>query len=249
MRRVNEVPNWMKDGFIVRGYRVSEYKGFVHEMFSWHNETINAWTMIASAIVSLSLYLWVIPRTSTLFEKFVFTAFLISCLIHLPFSLMYHLRMHISKEEKLGARKLDITFIFIASIFLTFALGAFVLPIHFTTMLTCLSVYLAVKVIKDYDGHEEDKWYITMMLAKCVAVYLTPVVIATINNLVHPVYAFSIILSLAIGAFVYVYQIPERFAKETFDYVGQSHQIMHLTLLVAHLAEFCFLYKLMTSRV
>lgn len=158
------------------------------------------------------------------------------CLVHVPFSVQYHLSKDVSETIKYKTRKRDILFVFIASVFLTFSLGAFTLPLGITMALTCYSAYLAIRIALEYNGTNGNKNELVMLMSQTIAVYLTPVIIGTLYYKTNPIYLFIIVLSLIIGACVYTYSVPEKWQPGKFDFFGSSHQLMHFTLIVAHIA-------------
>ena len=125
-RHRDDIPEWLRFDYINTGYRYEEnatYKTYIPTLFTLHNEAINIWTMLIANNISLILFIYsiiVLPFTWLTFTAFL--AVYLTSLIHLPFSVAYHLFLPISPETYNTLRKYDIFFIFISSIFLTYAL-------------------------------------------------------------------------------------------------------------------------------
>jgi predicted membrane channel-forming protein YqfA (hemolysin III family) len=98
------LPDWLLDNpYVVDGYRPQEsYQGVIKELFSWHNETINAWTMVLVFIVSLILCIkYGMSNTNkTLLFKLSVIAFLLHVCLIVPVSINYHLKAHESYEAR-----------------------------------------------------------------------------------------------------------------------------------------------------
>jgi adiponectin receptor len=241
------LPEWLVDNpYILSGYRYGKSNlGPIRELFLIHNETFNAWTMIISSVISVGLWIWVnMKHDLTLNAFIVFTAFLISGTISVPYSIQYHTRSNISKDEKSRTRRLDMVFVFIASIFLTFALSFFVFPLSVTSVLTLCSAYFARHIYLTYHGASNNKQEITTVMFQAVAVYLTPLAYASLVDFKMASYFITVFSSLALGALIYIFNLPERWFPGRFDILGSSHQIMHVFLIIAHIVEFLFIYKM-----
>lgn len=60
--------------------------------------------------------------------------------------------------------------------------------------------------------------------------------------------AASTLLALFGGAAVFVAGFPERLAPTTFDLVGSSHQLMHVGAILAHAAQYVFLWEMLSRQ-
>ena len=230
-------PIWMKDNpYILNGYRIpGSYRGFYRELFAWHNETLNAWSMIAYG--GTALYVWFMYASATL----PFFTLLMSALICLPTSVTYHLKCNESMDIRLQSRHLDVTFIGVASVFIAFSLSAYVFPIAVTLFLTGSCMYKTIQFYKN--KHETRKDKTLQAVVTFASFYMTPVIImAIVDPASNLKYFIGLAGSLSIGACCYAFYIPERFLPIGLtDYIGNSHQFMHICLILAHLSGFKFM--------
>lgn len=128
--RDSQVPEWLRFHGVTTGYRMGgTYGQALLSLFRIHNECVNAWTMIATSAFSTAALAYVLAYIQPVGVNILpFIIFWFSALVHLPFSVGYHLFMPISPTAYNFWRKLDIAFIFVSSIFLTFSLDFFVFP-------------------------------------------------------------------------------------------------------------------------
>jgi len=86
-------------------------------------EFINAFTMLAPSLLTMAYY--VHARNLDIFAKFVF----LGCVVHMPFSVMFHTFLGLNSPDDAQAglglifRRLDYSFIHVASIMLSFGLS------------------------------------------------------------------------------------------------------------------------------
>ena len=125
-----DVPDWIRVPYIHSGYiypnlTLIQSLGL---MFTWHNQSINAWTMILQSTISFILY-------SFYGNNIIFFLFMLSCLIHTPFAVANHILRHMNRETYALCKKLDVTFILISSCMLTFSLSFYVFHIYLTCFL------------------------------------------------------------------------------------------------------------------
>lgn len=234
-------PEWMLDNpFITRGYRMpASYRGIILELFSWHNETLNAWTMIFAGVVAMGVWVVFAPI------ELPFILLLTSACVCVPTSVLYHLKCNESEECRAFHRHLDITFIGVASVFLTAAFSAYILPSIISLVLVMGCAYTTLAFW--YSRHNTvtyTKNHVLQSVATFVGFYLFPIVVASMQTPSQNLrFLLGIVSSLGLGAWMYVKHFPENVVP-TLDYIGNSHQLMHLCLIVAHIFEFSFLLKM-----
>ena len=131
-----DVPEWLRFPFLNRGYRHggNHWTCFL-SLFSLHTETLNCWTFVFALAFSTGGFAYASSLRLSYGDWAPFLSFYISCLVHAPISIGYHLFLCISPETYWRWRTLDVCFIFVASNFLTFALAFFVLPYWATGVL------------------------------------------------------------------------------------------------------------------
>lgn len=206
-------------------------------MNSFHNETLNAWTMVLGVGLIAAM-------NATLSQtNFLHWIMLAGIGIHLPLSFSYH-ALSCTKEYALLARELDIRGVIIASGFLAFALGVryfklnSVVPWILTTFNALLLMYRTILVDLNVANNTIDKsqrLYTTTTLALAVSIYNIPVVLLIWVPLKRT-WAIIEVVTVVSAGFFYVTAIPESFVSKTFDLIGCSHQIAHVLLIVQQIA-------------
>lgn len=248
----DQVPEWLTFPFIEKGYRYqndASYQTLYKSLFTLHNESVNIWTMIIANIISINLLAYSISTTHHS-HWHAFIALYLCSFIHLPFTVGYHLFLPKSPETYNIWRKLDLSFIFISSIFLTYALSVHALSFIATYFLCLSSIFCTLFAIRHISKlkpkQKLDKITHTCFISTIVLIYLTPMVITCFksNSHIFTVCTITTIISLLGGAFAYAFNIPERFCPGCFDFFGSSHNIMHIGLIIAHIFEFIFIYSL-----
>lgn len=216
-------------------------------MLSMHEETLNAWTMVFGLVVSMGLYYWISPRT------WLFKLLMLSVLIHVPVSFTYHTMLCVQDPAlqnfwfKLDilmtfASSLVLIFIFTSSVFgfgeagvLVFmTLGALIFGLHLVQSwgYKCKNLLCKVSVAKE--------------IAAIVILYLVPLLYGffVYGNM----WGLMAVICVVLGGVMYALQVPERWVSEAgrnrITMVGNSHQLMHILLVVAHVCEFFFVMGL-----
>jgi predicted membrane channel-forming protein YqfA (hemolysin III family) len=234
---INNAPKYLHS-YILTGYRINtDYNECFKSLFMVHNETLNCWTMIFNVIVSSVILFY----TAHLSVAFIILWF--SCIIHAPFSVGYHLFRCIDTKTHNLWRKLDIIFIIITCNLIYIALGWHSLQVQLFYFILYISIISSLCFIYDFISNIKagepipNKIQHTAKIAFFVMIYLFPMLY---NNDICFYIAF---LSLFIGGSVYGLSFPEKYYPVIFDFIGNSHFIMHISLLFAHLSEYNFIYK------
>ena len=234
--------DYYKDNpYIINGYRhEQEYKGWLHELFSWHNETINAWTMILAFFIATFLCVFAVSKFKQHNTRFAILLFYTHILIIVPASVNYHLKANVSSDVRATAKRIDVLCVFIASIFLTLALSWNVFPLPITITLAAACLLFTIKAFRTYDGKSNDKKELAKSYLIVVLIYLSPLAFKALSSRSTRSWQCFIwvVFALIAAAILYVFHIPERWYPGAFDYIGCSHQLMHLCLIIANVAEF-----------
>lgn len=251
--RAEQVPRWLRFESLQTGYRYGgTYKQCLLSLFVLHNECLNAWTMIAASVFSTCAFVYaIVGLRVTGLHVLPFLFFYLSALLHLPFSVGYHLFLPISPSVYNKWRKLDVSFIFVGSVLLVCAFGWFVMPLWAVMTSTALAVMIAALGIYRLntleDGQALERSGHAVCIASIVLVYFFPLVyqaykdVANLEITTAVGCATGVFLSLLLGGTVYANNFPERYYPETFDLVGSSHQLMHVGITIAHALEYIFL--------
>ena len=239
--------------YISKGYRLckSYFDCFV-SLFYFHNCWTDTWTSILNLFNCATLYMVTVAlgvwNDSTEGDKTAFYAFFLTCLVHAPFSIGYHLIgcSGISQNAFLFWQRADFMMIFGASIPLAYALGyhAFLEdPIFFSITLggviLCFS-YTALHILDEFDPMKRMK-----QLSFVVFFYLIPVIYQLVMDLAvldvlapRLWFGLGIIISLGVGAYAYGSHWPENVLP---NFCFTSHSVMHLCINSAYVFEFLFI--------
>ena len=249
-----KVPEWLHFPHITTGYRYKEsmtYYTCLHTLFTLHNESISIVTMILANFVATLLFVYsLIHFPYSLKCLSAFFALYMTSTLHLPFSVGYHLFLPISPSVYNLWRRLDLIFIFVSAILSTYALSILSTPYFVTIILTISSIIIssiAWKYIYKLREYEQlNKVRHTLLIASVVMIFILPMIYKSITSEFGYIQISTIgtIISLLTGAIVYAKNIPESLCAEKFDILCNSHSIMHLCLIAAHVFQFIFIFTL-----
>ena len=203
-------------------------------LLSWHSETVNAWTILVNSIASVTATTWVCDTMVPDMEDQVpFVVFTLSAVVHMPFSVGYHLFSYHGDPVHRWWHLRDIRAIFGASVMLAFATSAFVLPPDVVIANLLVASWAAVHATHRY--HRGISMDVHIGLIASVAVfYLWPMVWACLHD---PIAFVPSVLgtagSLAAGGALYATKWPSPVS---------SHNLMHGCVMAAHACELAFLW-------
>jgi adiponectin receptor len=218
-------------------------------MFTLHNETINAWSMVFG-VITISILTSIHPDPSMFHYLHI-----IALWIHLPLSFVYH-TMTCSPKYSMTLRKLDVIGVLIASDIIAFTLSGLVFGfMHFMTWFLsicgfCLIVYqyynFYVKTTqKSIDN--ESRLQTAKILGLAVVIYNVPI----IYLLVAPKIASYVkllccieVIAVSSAAILYVTGYPESQYPGRFDLVGNSHNLAHILLVIQQLCIWFIINKI-----
>ena len=84
----HEVPDWARYDGKLRGYRLGgTYADCLASLFRCHNNTTDAWTMIAASCISTALAMYILHKRA---NPVPVVAVWLSALIHMPWSVGNH---------------------------------------------------------------------------------------------------------------------------------------------------------------
>ena len=253
---VRDIPEWLRFPHVKSGYRIGgNFIDGLLSLFKSHNELINAWTMIIGSLISLGIFIYALHSPAmTITDKFAFTCLFLSAIVHMPFSVGYHLFSPISNQVFIAWRRLDLSFIFIASILLTYALSHYVFSRKWTTIMTSLSAITAsVAIYNIYDDNNTnvERRSQSLLVGLIICVYMTPMVYQFYKEFpeitTRSIATITTFASLLVGGFVYALNFPECLFDQVFDIIGQSVNIMHICIIIAHISEFVFVYSMFSK--
>lgn len=238
----SQVHEWNRIPHVHMNYRANgcTYNQCLKSIITWHNETLSIWSMILVNIVSLVCLAYVVCVVQPT-QLLPFILLYISTLVHLPFSVGYHLFIPISKETCMKWFKLDYCFIFVGITILIFAMCFFVLPPLLIAIITfvaiAISIYAIRHAISCKDKCKNSKN--ALLVSSITSLLLVPLVYQTIvrSDMFALAITIGIVTCLVFGAICYSTMFLNKFTP-TFDL---SHTIMHITVLIAHILEYAFI--------
>ena len=253
-------PEWHRMKYIKSGYRLGgTYFECLLSLFWLHNESMNAWTMIAGIFTSTLLlyntWHYLLINNIELMDKIIFILFGLHGWIHLPFSVGYHLFGCMNRETFYRWRGYDMSMILIAGNILTFVLSYYVYNIYFTIILTLATSIFVFYAVNDIITSNKLGKFPKIRALKYTGIvvisYTSPIIYQTImdiitydnglNSIVVQCFIF-ILVGLSIGALTFAFNFPEiLFNSGTFDLFFNGHNIMHFGVIMAHIAEFVFI--------
>ncbi|KAL7908515.1 mPR-like GPCR protein [Trichoderma velutinum] len=261
----DDLPAWRRDNaFIHSGYcqiRPSYLHSF-RSLFNLHNESVNIWSHLVGAIVTVasSLYLYYVIRprydSATRSDVLVFACFISGAVLCLGMSATFHAVLNHSQKVARWGNKLDYTGI------VALIVGSFVPALYyaFFCMPTLLTVYLCLicllgtgcAIVSWVEQFRTPKRrpYRAMMFASLGLSGFIPVIhgvtIYGYKGLEDRISVTWIIVHGAMylfGVALYVARWPERSFPGAFDIWGNSHQIFHMFVLLAAATHFYSMVK------
>ncbi|KAK4174143.1 hemolysin-III related-domain-containing protein [Triangularia setosa] len=252
----NQLEPWRRDNpAILRGYRPTSYsfRASFQSLFYLHNESVNIWSHLLGAFISvvLSTYLYhlIHPRfeTASSADILVFSCFFAGAFLCLGMSATYHaISNHSDRVAKWG-NKLDYTGI----VFLI--VGSYVpaLWYGFWCEAAKLTVYLGAIcllgsgciMVSWFDHFRTPAWrpyralmFVCLGLSGVLPIIHALITLYTYDELNRRMGLNWVILQGALyifGAFLYAARFPERRFPGKFDIFGSSHQLFHICVLLA----------------
>lgn len=251
--RDDEVPEWLRSPYLTSGYR---YGGTLKEcylgLFRWHNETLNAWTMLASLFTGSFLMMYYLSSGDIKgWNKVPFLTHWLCQAIHHPFSINYHLVIAHSKEVAYRARKYDMSLICLLTLSGTFCVTwvswGQTIGLLITLMNVPFCVYGINQIFALQPGKPLNKLKVTMTFGITLLVYYIAVISngykALINNDLNMMPVTGLMISVfghITSTGMYVAHFPERFTTPVFNNWITSHILFHI--LITGVYNFCYVY-------
>lgn len=182
----------------------------------------------------------------------VFVVFTLTTVLHLAFSVGYHLFTSMRRPVFNRWRKMDVIAIFNVSVLLTFSLSYFVLPwwgcLANTLVAACVACAATVSFARTPDEVDMDPRKQSLFVGSIVMCYWFPMVFATVRDFLDGNFTLSscstvgVLVGLGLSGWAYSTAWPQRYFPGLFDVWGHSHQLMHVGMLLCHALEFVFLW-------
>lgn len=248
-----KLPDWAKDNcYIEKWHRfpIPDFGYCFRSMLYWHCETGNIWSHMIGAVLCAGLSIYFITAPSEKFvasfeEKHLITLFLISAIICLTCSTLYHtLSCHSERILRLFGR-LDFSGIALL------VMGSFVPWVYYTFycstqprvvyLITISILGIGAIIFSQWDRFAKPEYRVVRagMFSALGASGFIPMLHMLFERGLS--YAFSegqlqwlllMFLSYGSGAALYATRVPERLFPGKLDLILHSHQIFHILVVI-----------------
>jgi len=264
--RHHELPDWLQDNTDLHLYHrpapFNSARLCLKSILKLHSETGNIWTHLLGSIA----YLLIGCRYMTLDvewqEKLVFSAFFAGAVLCMGFSWVFHTFMCHSADVKCACNKLDYSGVIILNI------GTFIPTLYYTFYwkLHLMKIYLAIiictgvttVIILTHDALQQPQFR-SLRAGVFVALGLQAVVpvchyvaLEGVYSAVHVAAHDSLILMAVMyitGACIYACRVPEKWWPGKFDLWFNSHQIMHVFVVLGASVSYHGLLRMSANRL
>lgn len=287
---------------LMTGYRRAgtSHRECIASMFSTtlHNETINAWSMVAAMVAGAVLMVRSLAQAqpSNTWDASPFWVLFLSQLVHFPASVGYHTFMPVSAATMHRWRRVDLSLVLLLNAGSTYSLTYFTLGWYATLAVTAFACLCAAtgmsSILRLQRGQSLDRRKMLCRVAGTAAGYYAVVLYrgyaalqahrtALLGTPPHPqsapapasspgatsvlsldslglggwclpgplawlrcpefATAVALVLCHGVGASCYAMHWPQRQFPKTFDRLGFSHNIMHVTCFAIYVWGYCYL--------
>ncbi|MEN2495920.1 MAG: hypothetical protein MHMPM18_000499 [Marteilia pararefringens] len=248
----NQVSFWQNDNpYILKGHRQQREDLFFifSSCLTMHTETLNIWTHLVGSMILIYSW-WNFKAThdftndafSSMFINLYFFAG-IACLL---ISTSFHTLLCYSENIKILFNKLDYAGILVSLLSAAFALQHHLFycqsSIRFAYMclFTLFSLFFLYKFLsKSFQTELNNCQRISYFILLFLVVTLPTVHFLIVHNqklqLIDKVDIIQIAAVMGFGALSYGLFFPERICPGSLDFIGNSHQLMHVSVVIGHL--------------
>jgi len=247
LKSFHESPSYCQSNpYILSGYRVDySWEECFRSIFSWHNETMNIYTHLIPMLFFffiINIYTFFIALDE-LEHRIIFFIYLASVEITLFCSTVFHIFYQQSESSSHFFLKIDMVGMMISffsftvcSLWYTWAdrpdmrLSYMVI----TTAVCGIGLFLGIFV--KFEAH--NYFAKLLLMAAIFFVTLMPLAHDTSVTILYGaphsmMYLYLRRMAVTVSLFIlsgllYLFKVPERFAPGMFDYIGCSHNIMHV---------------------
>jgi adiponectin receptor len=252
LRTYDELPAWLTDNpHLLSGYRLyTTYTENWYSTLQWHNETVNIWTHWLGSLLFIGVIFYSaisLSPNATAADRAWFAFYSCTVSITLFLSGLFHTHYPTSERALVIFCSMDT-----AGISLLTAGSAMLISNY---SMYCMKVYqgmwLGLLILVNLVGlvgpffkeWTSPRFRIVRTIALLTAAGLSVAPVAMAIGMqggipndwpkMTAVWIGVCVFCYLLGAFVYVFQIPERWAPGKFDYIGASHQIWHVLVVCA----------------
>ncbi|CAI4038342.1 hypothetical protein SMKI_04G6860 [Saccharomyces mikatae IFO 1815] len=275
LHNFDELPEWQKDNDkILTGYvrETLSWKKCLYSLFYWNNETVNIYTHLVPAVIyfvfaiTLTNYFLIPVFPSTSWSDYtVINIFLMGAFSCLMCSSCFHcMKQHSEKQSNFWSKLdyLGIISLISCSMIPIIYFGYFDHISYFslfTIVTLVLATFCTVCVLHEKFNTSTFRPFRAMFFILFGFSGLLPLTtgffkfgIQGVLNRIKVSFVFWEALFYISGAVIYGFRIPETLAPGKFDFLGSSHQIFHIMVVlgsICHLKAIIGSYKLMHSHI
>ncbi|KIX94001.1 uncharacterized protein Z520_10338 [Fonsecaea multimorphosa CBS 102226] len=241
---------WRNNPHILKGYRFNktQFECFT-TMFHAHNEMVNIWSHGIGLLIVLTVAFYYYPSSSTFplstkMDVLIAACFFAAACKCMICSTMWHTMNSIS-DKRLFDRfacvdYTGISLLVAASILSTEWTAFYCEPISravYMTLTTVLGVAGTILPWRESFNRADMAWFRVMFFVTFVVVGFAPVL--QLNYTRGAAWTFYFYAPVAksimvyfVGALIYASQVPEKWWPGSFDYIGCSHNIWHVAVVL-----------------
>ena len=241
---------WRNNDCIHTGYRfipVHNWRLLLRSIFQMHNETVNIQTHLWGLILLFPMYMWFKSHDehTTKMDEFVQFLYIVAAAKCMLCSVSWHVMAGCSDKHWFNCFScIDYTGISLlvsASLQTVVYNGFYCQPdIVMAYTIGVLTITVTMTLLP-WAPWFNDRRYRSLRISTFIFMALTGIVpfihSAFMHDLRKIIHFYRPILwsllSYCVGVFLYFNRLPERLAPGRFDYIGHSHQLWHVTILVA----------------
>ncbi|KAK6532650.1 hypothetical protein TWF281_006830 [Arthrobotrys megalospora] len=270
---IADIPEWLHENeFIMTGYRQPSFSlaKSVRSILSIHNETVNIWSHIIGSVLFVTIPLYVftteIPpryKIATTEDIVVCTTYFLGCAICFGLSATYHTLMNHSPKVHTVSVQLD----YLGILILMYSAMIPLIYYGFVCDHNLRNIYWAVEsVLAGLCAISTMHPMFHSSKAKVLrGIFYSAFGLSSFVPIFHAIAIYGwevqkdrmgliwwalVGLFDSIGVLAYGSKVPERFFPGRFDIWGQSHQILHISVVIAGmmhvmgcLGDFDYLHK------
>lgn len=264
--RDDQIPTAFREKFIISGYRPRDLSVLecAKSVFHANNEAVNFWSHVLSAVLLIARYCSVVWNQSTDHFYFPLTSFTLGCCTLYTMSCLAHMFSSMTERELHIGYYLDYAAISVytftagqAFYFYCHPLGSGLLIYDWRELFLALSAAVSFGATF-FCCTSRHRWlqacfiirtgsHMVSWACNC-SPYIVRQFYCSSDPVCNPdsIHLFTgCFLSFAIAAVANMTRVPERFALGLFDFIGQSHHLLHVfTTLGDHFAYSVFLSDL-----
>ena len=237
----DQAPEHLRLPSMLTGYRPKlSFLESLRSLFYLHNQWGNAWVFIVQIPVSIYFYC----KSSSTDHAFDASALLLaSCLIHTPVSIAYHVFMSVGADVRCRLKRADYACIFVMINLITVAIGwhpfsngRYNKHIQYTQVAATVLLSIASYASTSRTSSRMTRMTRALLVGAVVLSALSPIAFA-----VHRFWGLVACASLFFGGTVWALHFPESVVPVVFDLHMNSHALMHVAIVVAHVSFYEFI--------